>query len=52
MSSEYKEGYNAYWKGKSKSANPYDWSETDWWSQEDWDRGWDAAKIEDYYDDD
>lgn len=51
MSSEYQEGYNAYWKGSSKAANPYYWSNTTWWMVEEWDRGWDAAHYDNYDDD-
>ncbi|WP_286270525.1 hypothetical protein [Thalassotalea hakodatensis] len=51
MSSEQKEGYNAYWKGESKSSNSYQWSDDTWWVVEDWDKGWDAAQEEDYEDD-
>lgn len=51
MSTEYQEGYKAYLKGASKSANPYHWSDNTWWMVEDWERGWNAAQN-DYYDDD
>ncbi len=51
MSSEEKEGYEAYWKGKGKDSNPYHQSNQTWWMVEDWDKGWKQAEEEDYDDD-
>mgnify|MGYP000138508570 CR=1 FL=1 len=45
-----KEGYDAYWKGQSLSANPYTWSNQTWWMVEDWEKGWKQAEDEDYDD--
>ncbi|MFQ3249114.1 MAG: hypothetical protein ACI9O6_000918 [Glaciecola sp.] len=51
MSSEEREGYEAYWKGQTKGSNPYHWSNETWWMVEDWDKGWGEAQNEDYDDD-
>ena len=51
MSSEKRDGYNAYWKGQTKGSNPYYLSDEAWWMVEDWDKGWDEAQDEDYDDD-
>lgn len=48
MSSEQLDGYNAYWKGQTKSSNPYHWSDETWWMVEDWDKGWEEGQDEDY----
>ncbi len=52
MLPEKKEGYDAYNKGESKDANPYNWSNQTWWMVEAWDEGWNEAKEDDYDDDD
>ncbi|WP_170235807.1 hypothetical protein [Colwellia demingiae] len=52
MSCEKSEGYDAYWKGKPKGSNPYNWSNETWWMVEDWDKGWEEGQDEDYDDDD
>jgi|APMI01.1.fsa_nt_gi ribosome modulation factor len=48
MSTEEKEGYDAYWKGQSKDANPYHWSNQTWWMVEAWEKGWKQAEDEDF----
>ena len=51
MSPETKEGYEAYFSGKAKSANPYNWSNETWWQVEAWEDGWKKAQDEDHDDD-
>lgn len=51
MTTEEKEGYDAYNKGQSKSSNPYNWSNQTWWQVEAWENGWKNAENDDYDDD-
>lgn len=47
---EFEEGYNAYFRGVPKSANPYDcyrYNHKTWWIAEEWDDGWDKAQKDD-----
>lgn len=52
MSTEEREGYEAYWRGEGVGDNPYIWSNKTWWMVEDWESGWKRAQQEDYDDDD
>lgn len=47
MSSEMKEGYDAYWSGQSSASNPYVWSNKTWWMYEAWEDGWKQADDDD-----
>ena len=43
----YDEGYDAYWDGLQRDANPYD-QQRDPDEHESWLEGWRAARIHDY----
>ena len=51
MSSEEKEGYDAYYKGKSIGSNPYDCGNQNWWEIDAWRKGWKQAQKDDDDDD-
>lgn len=51
MSTEEREGHEAYWRGEGVGDDPYIWSNKTWWMVEDWESGWKRAQQEDYDDD-
>jgi hypothetical protein len=47
MSPEKREGYEAYYNGKSIGANSFVWTNQTWWMVEDWEEGWKEAEADD-----
>ncbi len=52
MSSEKKEGYDAYYSNKGKGDNPHILTNQTRWMVEAWDEGWAEAEDDDVDDDD
>lgn len=45
--SEFEEGYRAFYDGKDQHHNPYPHSNSEWWRNEAWSKGWHQAQLDD-----
>ena len=49
--SEFKEGEQAFSKGKEVEQNPYPWTSEEWWRHEAWEQGHKQAEYDHMNDD-